>query len=369
MRLHHAWHLAILTVCAIMPARADVSVPFARFQEMYRSPEVIREPAWGEVMTQPEAYHGRIIGLQVEVKGRIDDGTNTELYALTKDDRTVRIQCAGGCNAAGLGLWIAVLARVAEAGPASGLVAIAATRIAAPQRPTTSSAPITGGANGASGIGSAGRPAFADPPQAEPVQESIPDGVAPESVDGLQQRQNATPETPQNYQTQPTPANGDAAVAIIEGYIYSRNKRVGAAERRLIAQEIVRWSNYHGMRWEFFTAVVAAESDFNRRCVSTAGAMGLGQLMPFNCTEYGVSDPYDIRQNLRGSAQHLREFLDRYRERDPWTQLSLTLACYNAGPGAVKKYGGVPPYNETRTYIQRVAKYYMQLVQQSSAVG
>lgn len=368
MKLHHAWHLAILAVCAILPARADVSVPFARFQELYRSPEVIREPAWAEVMSQPESYRGRLVGLQVQVKGRIDDGTNTELYALTKDDLTIRIQCAGGCEAAGLGLWVAILARVPDAGPMGGLVALAATRIAAPQRVTTSSAPISGGANGASGIGSAGRPAFADPPpQPEPVQESIPDGTAPAGVDGLQQRQQSTPEQPQTYQTQPAPANGDRAVAIIESYIYSRNKRVPAADRRLIAQEIVRWSNYHGMRWEFFTGVVCAESNFDRSCVSSAGAMGLGQLMPFNCTEYGVTNPYDIRQNLRGSAQHLREFLDKYRERDPWTQLSLTLASYNAGPGAVRKYGGVPPYNETRTYIQRVAKYYMHLVQQSAA--
>ncbi len=370
MRFHRAWVYLATLVAAFAPARADVSVPFARFQELYRSPEVIRDATWGQVMAKPEAYAGRLLGFQAQVKGRIDDGTNTELFALTRDDATLRIRCPGGCEAAGLGLWVAVLVRVADGGPTAGLVALAATRIAAPQQPTTTSAPLSGGANGAAGIGGAGRPAFADAPQqAEAVQEPVPGGAAPAGVDGLQQRQQAVPETPQNYQARPAAASQDRAIAIIESYIYSRNKRVPAAERRLIASEIVRWSTYHGMRWEFFTGVVTAESNFNRRCVSTAGAMGLGQLMPFNCTTYGVTDPYDIRQNLRGSAQHLREFLDKYRERDPWTQLSLTLACYNAGPGAVRKYGGVPPYNETRTYIQRVAKYYMQLVQQSSAGG
>jgi len=368
MRFRRAWVVPAMLL-AIVPARADVSVPFARFNELYRSPEVIRDATWGQVMSDPQAYAGRVLGFQAQVKGRIDDGTKTEIFALTRDEQTLKITCPGGCEAAGLGLWIAVLVRVSDGGPAAGLVAIAATRIAEPQRVTTSSAPIAGGANGAAGIGGAGRPAFADPPQQEPIEQPIENGTTPAGVDGLQQRDQAVPATPQNYQARPVAASQDQAIAIIESYIYSRNKRVSAAERRLIASEIVRWSLYHGMRWEFFTAVVTAESNFNRRCVSTAGAMGLGQLMPFNCTEYGVTDPYDIRQNLRGSAQHLREFLDRYRERDPWTQLSLTLACYNAGPGAVKKYGGVPPYNETRTYIQRVAKYYMQLVNMSLASG
>lgn len=368
MRFLRVWVCLGLLFVTLAPARADVSVPFARFQELYRSPEVVRDVAWGQVMSNPEAYAGRILGFQAQVKGRIDDGTNTEIYALTRDEATLRIRCPGGCEAAGLGLWVAVLVRVADGGPSAGLVAIAATRIAAPQQVTTTSTPMAGGANGAAGIGGAGRPAFADPPQEQPAALQQPvESTAPAGVDNLEQRpQQTAPETPQNYQARPAAASADQAIAIIESYIYSRNKRVPAAERRLIASEIVRWSTYHGMRWEFFTAVVTAESNFNRRCVSTAGAMGLGQLMPFNCTEYGVTDPYDVRQNLRGSAQHLREFLDRYRERDPWTQLSLTLACYNAGPGAVKKYGGVPPYNETRTYIQRVAKYYMQLVQMST---
>jgi len=96
-------------------------------------------------------------------------------------------------------------------------------------------------------------------------------------------------------------------------------------------------------------AVIQAESAFNPRARSIKGAMGLMQLMPATAAEYGVDNPYDPVQNIRGGVAYLRALLTKYSDNQ-----ELALAAYNAGPGAVEKYGRVPPYRETRDYIDRI---------------
>ena len=103
----------------------------------------------------------------------------------------------------------------------------------------------------------------------------------------------------------------------------------------------------------FVRSVMKAESGFQPNAVSPKGAIGLMQLMPETARMLGV-DPRDPHQNAEGGAQYLRELLARY-EGDP-DQVLLALAAYNAGPGAVDRYHGVPPYRETREYILRVLK-------------
>ena len=101
----------------------------------------------------------------------------------------------------------------------------------------------------------------------------------------------------------------------------------------------------HGVPEDLFLRLVHQESRFNPKARSHKGAIGLAQLMPFTAAKLGV-DPHDPYQNLDGGARYLAE---QYREFRNWR---LALAAYNAGPGAVKKYGGVPPFNETRNYVR-----------------
>ena len=107
-----------------------------------------------------------------------------------------------------------------------------------------------------------------------------------------------------------------------------------------------------GIEPELLHAVVHAESAYNPRAVSPKGALGLAQLMPSTARQYGVSDALKPADNLRASARHLRDLMDHFGD------LQLVLSAYNAGAGAVKKYGGVPPYAETRAYVPKVAGRY-----------
>ncbi|MEN8183905.1 MAG: lytic transglycosylase domain-containing protein [Myxococcota bacterium] len=99
-------------------------------------------------------------------------------------------------------------------------------------------------------------------------------------------------------------------------------------------------------------AVIAAESRFNPVAVSPKGAQGLMQLMPATARDLGVQDPFEAEDNVRGGALYLRRLMDRYGD------LSRALAAYNAGPTAVDRYRGIPPYRETRQYVDRVLTYY-----------
>jgi len=107
----------------------------------------------------------------------------------------------------------------------------------------------------------------------------------------------------------------------------------------------------HGIDPDLIHAVIRAESDYDPYCRSHAGAMGLMQLMPGTAQALGVTDAWDPAQNVDGGARYLRQQLDRFGD------LRLALAAYNAGPGAVSRYGGVPPYDETRTYVERVIRF------------
>jgi soluble lytic murein transglycosylase-like protein len=116
---------------------------------------------------------------------------------------------------------------------------------------------------------------------------------------------------------------------------------------------IVSASSRHSIDPDLIRAVIKTESDFNSNARSSKGAMGLMQLMPDTARQHNVLDAYNPLENIEGGVRHLRLLLSRYRG-----NLELSLAAYNAGINAVERYGGIPPYAETRQYVHRVLRFY-----------
>ena len=112
-------------------------------------------------------------------------------------------------------------------------------------------------------------------------------------------------------------------------------------------------SKLQGVDSDFIHSVIQQESSGNPRAVSPVGARGLMQLMPGTAAQLGVADSFSPEQNVHGGTRYLRELLERYHG-----DAIKALAAYNAGPGAVDRYQGVPPYRETRLYVQRIVRQY-----------
>ncbi len=114
-------------------------------------------------------------------------------------------------------------------------------------------------------------------------------------------------------------------------------------------QMVSKAGGEHNLDIDLLESVIRAESGGNIRAVSRTGARGLMQLMPGTAEQLGVTDSFAADQNIQGGTAYLNSLLERYHD-----NLTLALAAYNAGPAAVDKYHGVPPYRETRSYVQRV---------------
>ena len=129
----------------------------------------------------------------------------------------------------------------------------------------------------------------------------------------------------------------------------------GAVDPRSIDALIGASATAYSVDPALVRSIVEAESGFNPRATSPAGARGLMQLMPETAASLGISDAYDPAENLRGGTRYLRGLLDRFGD------VRLAVAAYNAGPAAVERFGGVPPYSETRAYVRRVLTRYREL--------
>ncbi|WP_397582533.1 lytic transglycosylase domain-containing protein [Sphingorhabdus sp.] len=114
-------------------------------------------------------------------------------------------------------------------------------------------------------------------------------------------------------------------------------------------QHIEATATRFGVDRNLVDAVAWQESRYNPRAISKAGAVGVMQLMPETARQLGVRNLYDVEQNVVGGTAYLRQQLERFGNNVP-----LALAAYNAGPGAVIKYGGIPPYRETQNYVRQI---------------
>lgn len=138
------------------------------------------------------------------------------------------------------------------------------------------------------------------------------------------------------------------------------NRRLSSSQSRTIAQSILDFSYYYGVDPVLVVSVIAVESGFKPTATSYRGAMGLGQLMPGTAAGLGVRHPYNPQENLAGAIRLIRGHLDQFQ--GSADQFALAMASYNAGSGAVRRYGGVPPYRETRAYIRKIYNLYCRLL-------
>jgi membrane-bound lytic murein transglycosylase B len=178
---------------------------------------------------------------------------------------------------------------------------------------------------------SAGEDNYIDlPPQQIAAFETVPDLPPPPAA-----KAPITAQTPTTNTAQPTPKSGPHTPA--------------ALSPADLAEMLSRAGADHNVDVDLLASIVKAESNGNTRAVSRAGAAGLMQLMPSTASDLGVNDRFEPGQNVRGGSAYIDALLTRYHD-----NLALALAAYNAGPAAIDKFRGIPPYTETRAYVARV---------------
>jgi Transglycosylase SLT domain len=156
------------------------------------------------------------------------------------------------------------------------------------------------------------------------------------------------------YVADPPPAAGDEATnttaipanPVVSAQVMGAEAKLSAGDLR---EMLAKAGGEHNLDVDLLASLVKAESGGNARAVSRAGARGLMQLMPGTASELGVQDSFKPEQNVRAGSAYLDALLVRYHDK-----LALALAAYNAGPAAVDKYHGIPPYHETQAYVARV---------------
>jgi soluble lytic murein transglycosylase-like protein len=155
----------------------------------------------------------------------------------------------------------------------------------------------------------------------------------------------------------PAPSAKKDVSSLDSTILQSRHPQTGVGERRKIETSIIKAARKYDLPPNLIKSVIRAESNFQVKAVSHAGAQGLMQLMPATARELGVNNPFNIEENIDGGSRYLRKMLNSFGG-----DLKLALAAYNAGPEAVIKYGGkVPPYRETQQYVRRVLRFTKQL--------
>ena len=140
----------------------------------------------------------------------------------------------------------------------------------------------------------------------------------------------------------------------IMNYMQKENPKLSTKDAESIYKTVMYFSNKYKVSSDLIFAIIDQESNYNYKDSSSAGAIGLMQIIPATAN-YLKINPYNSTQNIEGGVRYFKEMLDKYEKP------SLALAAYNAGPGAVDKYNGIPPYKETTNYVSKISKIYQNL--------
>ena len=314
--------LALLVLGASMPAVAATAEEYERVFNHYK-------PVPISSLTHFREHRGEYLGEVFELRGIVQgnlSGKIGHLLLLKLDDgQTLQVPVGNLTSLMATGCAVRMIVRSPQQGDDFQLVAVAAQKdadavIPAPSRPVVGT--ISGSAQGPY------------PSRGASV------GTIASALVG--------------------PYNDQQIIAAYARAVESFNRRLSDSEASALASMIIQFSRKWGVDARLVMAVVAAESRFNPLATSRKGAMGLGQLMPATARGMGVQNAYDPSQNLDACVCLIRNHLEQGAG-DLDTTLSLALARYNAGGGAVRRWGGVPPYRETLGYIARVKDVFLQM--------
>jgi hypothetical protein len=190
--------------------------------------------------------------------------------------------------------------------------------------------------------------------------------IASRSGSSRYARETGTGQTLQQIVAEGLSEGAQAVYPQYKAFIARHNKRLTDQQAGDIAYGVLKFCEKLDMDPRLMIALMMAESDFRPGLTSRAGAMGVAQLMPDEVQRLGLSNPYDPLQNIAGSVFLMKERLSKYSGSTDFKDANmrhivLALASYNAGMGAVKRYGGVPPYRETQNYVKKIERYYREL--------
>lgn len=343
--------LGLLLLAPLVPARA---MPVDEYLKLRRSVGFDRGPTYAVVERAPSDYAGRVLELRGIVSGSIQREHSAAFLLTLADGKDLLLDAPPNDSAlvtATTRPSVRVLARVVESGvgnvaPLQALGAAYEGEVAQRERDAVLHE----------------QRAAARARQRRVVERSplASRGYRARATQGVQ---GPVSELARRYLS----PVAQAIYPHYAGFIANHNRRLTMEEVDAITVSLLYFAQRHRVDPRLVVALIIAESDFKPRSTSSKGAMGLGQIMPEEARANGLENPYDPIQNVRTSVNLLRQKLDIYREEGTpdgaltWRQIQLAMAAYNAGAGAVRKYGGVPPYRETQAYVKRVIATYRAL--------